>query len=35
MRLIDRFDRSADLYRERHRLHDGTQGARQGGSGDA
>jgi len=26
MRLIDYFDRGADLYPERHCLHDGTQG---------
>ena len=26
MRLIDYFDRGADLFPERHCLHDGTQG---------
>ena len=26
MRLIDYFDRGADLYPDRHCLHDGTQG---------
>jgi hypothetical protein len=34
MRLIDHFDCGADLYPERHWLHDGTQGASSRGRGD-